>query len=131
MGATYAATPAHIEYGRAWLILERLPTDKKLRKKILHIIQEEAFVEPGLEGIERRAWLASVALAHLRKSGSFPALRWGGPEAAPLSMNHRIIRHKNRLILLCDPLQTKVGFNPSLPLAVTVTHPKVRDAKDA
>ena len=119
MGATYSMKPPHASYGRAWLIAEELPTDEKLRRDILQIIQEEAFREPDETGIERRAWLGAVALANLVKTNKFPELRWSA-RGYMFSFGHQILRDDNRLILLCQPLRTRIGFNPSLPVAVEV-----------
>jgi hypothetical protein len=125
--AHYSMSPPHLAYGRGWLIFEKFTVDKKLEKKLLHLMQEEAFKEPGRAGIERRAWLAAMALAHLAKAGEFPDMRWDRSRGVGLSMHHQIMRDKDRLILLCETMNPKVGFNPSLPVSITVSRLKDED----
>lgn len=119
IGNRYSVVPPHSSYARAWLIVDQLTADEKLRKELVQIIQEETFKEAGPAGIERRAWFAAVALAHMAKTGKFPGMRWDRPHGKWFERDYSfIMRDEERLILLCLPLKPKVGYNPSLPIAV-------------
>jgi len=121
IGGRYSVVPPHSSYARAWLIVDQLTADEKLRKELVQIIQEETFKEAGPAGIERRAWFAAVALAHMAKTDEFPDMRWDRPHGNWFEGDYSfIMRDEEQLILLCLPLKPKVGYNPSLPVAVKV-----------
>lgn len=121
IGGRYGVVPPHSSYARAWLIVDQVTANEKLRKELVRIIQEETFKEPGPAGIERRAWLAAVALAHMAKTGTFPDMRWDRPHGKWFEGDcNFIMRDEERLILLALPLKPKAGYNPSLPVSVKV-----------
>jgi len=130
IGGRYSIAPRHSSYARAWLIVDQLTADDKLREELVQIIQEETFKEAGPAGIERRAWFAAVALAHMAITGKFPDMRWDRPHGNWFEGDYSfIMRDEDQLILLALPLKPKVGYNPSLPVSVKVAPlPKVANA---
>jgi hypothetical protein len=113
IGSLYNMSPRHSRYGRAWVITETFEVEAELKKKLVQIIQEEVFKEPGKRGIERRGFLSAVALAHLVKKGEFPNLRWEHPHGIGTYVSHQIVRDEGHPFSGLKESRPKLGPDES------------------
>lgn len=114
--------PPYSHYARAWLFVDRITAEEKLRKALIRIIQDEIFKEPGPAGIGERAGISATALAHFAETNQFPDLRWVQPNGNGIGNYATVMRDEKQLIFLCEPTTRKAGYNPMLPVAVKITH---------
>lgn len=115
----HVVEPQHLKYARARLQVDSITADDHLRKKLVWIIQEELFKEPGPAGIEQRARFAARPLAHFARTGKFPDMRWQPShltsDVYPFSV---VVRDEKQLMILCPKLDFRVYS--VLPMAVRV-----------
>lgn len=111
-----ALNAPHFDYSRSCVIFEQFDAKGELRQELIRIVQEERFAEPGPIGIEYRAIVGASGLTDLARNGKFPDLRWQHQPGE--NYWYSILLDSDQLILLCQPVITKPGWNPFLPLVI-------------